>query len=150
MDKKEQVPIKRKTSATLLLLAGSALSYVFIIKIIARIWDPQAFLQHGLVGVTAGLLIWAGTRQWSRWRFPLGMIWTVFCAMAFFNSTYYEKPHDWPQVQGFRTGPEVMRAMSRASVVMSCVALATGVGLILWQRHLDRPGKLQAAPSDSA
>lgn len=51
-----------KTGATMLLLVGSVLAYVFVIKIFARIWDSSAYLQHEFVALTAGLLLWGGGR----------------------------------------------------------------------------------------
>ncbi len=127
-----------KIGATVLLLAGSVLAYAFIHKIFARIWDSQAYLQHEFVALVAGLLLWGGVRMWPRWRLPLGIIWLLFGGLAFLNSTQYRSPQDFPQVPGFRTGPEVLRAMSRASIVMGCVALSLGVGLLCWQRVIHR------------
>lgn len=127
-----------KIGATLLLLVGGILAYVFVLKIFARIWDSQAYLQHEYVGIASGFFLWCGSRCWARWRLPLGVICLVFCGLAFVNSTVYKTAHDWPQVAGFRTGPEVMRAMSNASVLMGCVAFALGVGLIVWQRRTER------------
>ena len=123
-----------KTCATVCLLIGSFLAYIFFLKIFARIWDTQAYLQHGSVAMFAGVFLWGGVRQWSRWRMPLGIIWVMLGCLAFFNSTQYESLHDLPVVPGFRTGPEVLRAMSKASVLMGFVALALGVGLIVWER----------------
>ena len=63
-----------KTYATVCLLIGSFLSYVFFLNIFARIWDTQAYLQHEFVAIFAGVFLWGGVRQWSRWRMPLGII----------------------------------------------------------------------------
>jgi len=130
-----------RIGAIVLLLLGSLLTYAFVIKIFARIWDPQAYLQREYVFVAAFFFLWGGMQQWSRWRMPLGIIWLALCGLAFLNSTVYETADGWPQVPGFRTGPEVMRAMSHASIVMGCLALGLGSGLILWQRHCDRRGR---------
>jgi hypothetical protein len=134
-----------KTCATGCLLIGSLLAYVFVLKIFARIWDKDAYLQHQFVAIFSGVFIWGGVRQWSRWRMPLGIIWTMLGCLAFLNSTQYESLRDLPAVPGFRTGPEVMKAMSNASVLMGIVALTLGIGLIVWQRlEEQRPAAVAA------
>jgi hypothetical protein len=139
-----------KVGATILLVAGSILTYVFVLKIFARIWDQHAYLQHEFVAVVAGLLLWFGVRMWSQWRLPLGIIWLLFAALAFFNSTQYRSPDDFPKVPGFRTEPEALRALSHASIVMGCVALSLGAGLLCRQRFLHRQTKPQMTPPSPA
>lgn len=135
-----------KMGATMLLVTGSILTYVFVLKIFARIWDPNAYLQHEFVAFVAGLLLWFGVRMWSQWRLPLGIIWLLFGVLAFFNSTQYRSPNDFPNVPGFRTGPEALRALSHASIVMGCVALSLGASLLCWQRFMHRLTKPQMTP----
>ena len=138
-----------KIGATLLLLFGSILAYVFVVNIIARFWDPQAYLQHEFIAVVAGVFLWGGVRMWTRWRLVLAIIWLLLGTLAFLNSTQYQSLHDFPQVPGFRTGPEVLRAMSRASIVMGCVAEAIGVGLLCWHRLIQRQEKLRIVPPNN-
>lgn len=126
----------------MLLLIGSILAYAFAIKIFARIWDSQAYLQHEFIAIVAGLLLWGGVRMWPRWRLPLGVIWLLFGALAFLNSTQYQSSYHFPQVPGFRTEPEALRAMSRASIVMGCVAATLGVSLLWWQRLIHRQERI--------
>lgn len=125
-----------KIGTIIFLLMGSILAYTFIIKIFIHIWNPRTYLFPGFLAMIAGLLIYGGTKQWERWRLPLGVIWIALCALAFFNSLYYLKMSNPSGMPAFTPG--VLEGYSNGSIVMGCVAFALGASLIVWQRKLDR------------
>jgi len=122
-----------KILATFSLLAGSILAYIFVVKIFISIWNRDTYLMPGFVGLLAGVLIYGGTKHWERWRLVLGRIWLALCGLAFFNSFYYLKLCDLPELSSV-----VLIGYSNGSSVMGCVAFAIAVGQIIWQRTLDR------------
>ena len=122
-----------KIFATVLLLCGSILAYIFVVKIFVSIWNRHTYLLPGFVAVLAGFLIYGGSRLWERWRVALGRVWLGLCTLAFFNAFYDMKMASLPGLS-----PVVFMGFSRGSLVMGGVALAVGVGLIVWQRILDR------------
>ena len=130
-----------KISATFFLLIGSILAYVFVVKIFISIWNQHTYLMPGFVAVGAGLLIYGGTKQWERWRLVLGRIWLGLCVLAFFNSFYYLKLASLPGLS-----PNFWIGCSNGSIVMGCVALPLGIGLIVRQKILD----LEERGSDAA
>ena len=96
------------------------MAYVFVVKIFIGIWNRHTYLMPGFVGLLAGVLIYGGTKQWERWRIVL-------------NSFYYLKLCNLPELSSV-----ALIGYSNGSIVMGCVAFAIGVGLIIWQRTLDR------------
>ena len=122
-----------KIIGTLFLLTGSILAYVFVVKIFICIWNRHTYLLPGFVALVAGVLIYGGTKQWERGRLVLGRIWLALCGLAFFNSFYYLKLAGLPGLS-----PMVMMDCSNGSMVMGCAAFALGIGLIVWQKILDR------------
>jgi hypothetical protein len=122
-----------KIIRTVFLLVGSILAYIFTVKIFICIWNRHTYLLPGFVALVAGGLIYGGTKQWERWRLVLGRIWLALCGLAFFNSFYYLKLAGLPDL-----APTALMGYSNGSIVMGCAALALGIGLIVWQKILDR------------
>ena len=122
-----------KIIATLVLLAGSILAFIFVVKIFICIWDRQTYLMPGFVALAAAGLIYGGSRLWERWRIAMGRIWLALCGLAFFNSFYYLKLAGLPGLSTLR-----LMAWSNGLLVMGCAAFILAAGLVAWQEIVDR------------
>lgn len=126
----------QRIGATVLLFVGSVLAYVFILPILARFWSSEVRLQHPIFAVFGGACLWFGARTWTGWRSSLGFIWLLFSGLAFFNSTYYRKVQNEPELLDAPRALVVLDGMSKGSVALGIIALTVATLFIAWQRRI--------------
>jgi hypothetical protein len=127
-------PMPRKIGAIVLLFLGSVLAYVFILPILAHIFQREVRLQHGIVAIFAAVLLRFGARTWTGWRSALGVIWFLFTGLALFNSTYYRKLQTAPELIDSPHASIVLDGMSKGSIVLAIIAFIFATIFILWHR----------------